>query len=122
MLPIGIDGSRRLLTGDQPVRGDQVLHGEVHAGQRTAGGVGHVPAGERPGGEQDRVVPLPELRHGDVHPDRAAGHELHALGTQLRQAQVDVALLQLEVGDAVPRQAAQLVVALVHGDRVPGPG
>ena len=41
---------------------------------------------------------------------------------QLRQPRVDVLLLQLEVGDAVAQQAADRVVALVHGDRVPGAG
>ena len=35
---------------------------------------------------------------------------------------VDVPLLHLEVGDAVAEQPADPVVALVDGDRVPGPG
>jgi hypothetical protein len=58
----------------------------------------------------------------DVPPDLHAGPEARALGLHLRQAAVDVELLELEVRDAVAQQAADGVVALVHDDGVPGPG
>src|SRR3712207_8446705 len=44
--------------------------------------------------------------------------ELDALRAHLVEAALDVHLLQLEVRDAVAQQAADGVVALVHGDGV----
>ncbi len=48
--------------------------------------------------------------------------ELGALGLHLLQAAVDVALLHLELGDAVAQQPADAVGALEHGDVMTGPG
>ena len=50
------------------------------------------------------------------------GAELGALRAHLLDAAVDVPLLHLELGDAVAQQAADAVGALVHRDRVAGPG
>src|SRR2546423_3740190 len=122
VLARGVDRRAVLLAGHHAVGRDQVLHGQVYAREAPAGRVGHVPAGEGTGGQDHRVVPLAQLLDGEVDPDRAAGHEADALGAELGQPPVDVALLQLEVGDAVPQQPARLVVAFVHGHRVPGPG
>jgi hypothetical protein len=56
------------------------------------------------------------LAHGGV------GAELGALGLHLLEPPVDVALLHLELGDAVAQQAADAVGALEHHDVVPGAG
>jgi hypothetical protein len=55
-------------------------HGEVYPGQVATGCVRYVPASQRPGRQQHRVVPFPQLRDRDVGTDRAAGHELHTFG------------------------------------------
>src|SRR5690242_7851693 len=75
-----------------------------------------------PGRQQHGVVAFAQLLDRHVDADVDPGRELHALRDQLLEPPVDVLLLQLEVGDAVPEQAADPVVALVHGDLVPGPG
>ena len=49
-----------------------------------------------------------------------AGAELGALGLHLREAAIEVALLHLELGDAVAEQAADAVGPLEHDDAVPG--
>src|SRR3546814_5913420 len=46
--------------------------------------------------------------------------ELGALGLHLGQAPVDVALLHLELGDAVAQEATDAVGPLEHDDVVPG--
>src|SRR5690606_12712585 len=46
--------------------------------------------------------------------------EARALGLHLGEPLLDLALLHLEVGDAVAQQSADTVVAFVHGDGVPG--
>ena len=51
-----------------------------------------------------------------------AGAELGALGLHLREAAVEVALLHLELGDAVAQQPADAVGPLEHDDVVPGAG
>ena len=55
-------------------------------------------------------------------PTLTPGLEDDALGLHLLEPAVEVALLHLEVGDAVAEQAADPVVALEDGDGVPGPG
>ena len=47
--------------------------------------------------------------------DDDVGAELDAFGLELLDATVDVALVELEVGNAVAQQAADLVVLLEHG-------
>src|SRR5699024_4505198 len=54
----------------------------------------------------------------DVHP----GAEPGALGAHLLQPALEVALLELELGDPVAQQPAEAVVALEHHHGVPGTG
>ena len=92
-----------------------------------------MPSSSRPGMGRSRpaVAPpasttasksLAQLVGGDVDADVDAGAELGALGRHLLEAAVEVALLHLELGDAVAQQTADAVGALEHGDRVAGPG
>ena len=53
-------------------------------------------------------------------PTFALDAELGALGLHLREAPVEVALLHLELGDAVAQQPADAVGALEHDDVVAG--
>ena len=55
-------------------------------------------------------------------PDVDAGAELGALGPHLVEAPVEVALLHLELGDAVAQQPADAVGPLEDDDVVAGPG
>src|SRR5205814_7602537 len=109
----GVDRCAVGFAGHQAVGRDEVVHGEVDAGQLAARRRRHVPPGQRATGEEHGVVAFPELRDGQVDPDGAAGHELHTFGGELREPPVDMALLDLEVRDAVPQQPAEGVVALV---------
>ena len=58
-----------------------------------------------------------QLVGGDVDADVDAGAELGALGLHLVEAAVEVALLHLELGDAVAQQAADAVGPLEHAPR-----
>ena len=100
------------------------------AGTPSPGGCrrarGPAPAGRaatvRADGEHDRVVARPQLRRRDVDADVDAGAEPRALGPHLLEPPVEVALLHLELGDAVAQQAADAVGPLVDRHGVPGPG
>src|SRR5262249_191497 len=59
---------------------------------------------------------------GDVGATGDPAREHRAPGPHLVQPPVQVPLLQLELGDAEPEQAAGRLRALVQGHRVPGPG
>ena len=61
-----------------------------------------------------------QLVGGDVDADVDAGAELRALGAHLLEPAVEVALLHLELGDAVAQQAADAVGPLVDRDGVTG--
>ena len=76
----------------------------------------------RAAAEADGVELGEELLGRDVDADVDAGLEDDPLGLHLLEPAVEVALLHLEVGDAVAEQAADPVGALEDGDRVPGPG
>src|SRR5512142_225605 len=74
------------------------------------------PASRRPGvSGMSRPFSAPQAGEGDrgTHVDPRA--ELHPLGRQLDQPPVERLLLELEVRDAVPHEAADGVVPLVHG-------
>ena len=75
-----------------------------------------------PDGDDDGVVAAAQVGAGDVGADVDAGAELDALGLHLRDAAVEVALLHLELGDAVAQQPADAVGALEHRDGVAGAG
>ena len=108
-----------LEAGDAAVALREVLHREMHARKIRAGN-GKFAVTLRAGREHERVMPLPHRRGGLVHSHRNPAAKLDALGFELGDAPVDHALLELEVGDAVAQQAAGAIVALVHGDGVPG--
>ena len=65
------------------------------------------------GGQQDVDV--------DAVADGGVGAELGPLGLHLGEAPLEVALLHLELGDAVAQQAADAVGPLEHDDVVAGP-
>src|SRR5690606_18953720 len=104
-----------------PVGLGEVLHGLVHAVQFAAGD-GQVAGDGGAAGQHDGVVASAQFARGDVGADVQAGAEPGAFGGHLREAPVEVALLHLELGDAVAEQAADAVGALVDGDVVPGAG
>jgi hypothetical protein len=98
---------------------DEVVHREVHA-LEVAPRDRQVTRHRGAGGDHDRVVARLQVVPGDVAADLDARTEAGALGLHLGEARVDLALLHLEVGDPVAEQPADAVVALVHGDGVPG--
>ena len=100
-----------------PVGPGQKLHRLVDPVEFTTGDR-QVARRGRTAGKDDGVVVQPQLRDGDVDADVDARPELGALGLHLRQPPVDVALLHLELGDAVPQQAADAVGPLEHGHGV----
>ncbi len=99
----------------------QVLHRLVDAAELAAGH-GQVAGGGGAGGDHDGVVALAQFGGVDVAADLHLRTELGALRAHLLDAAVDVALLHLELGDAVAQEPADTVGALVHGDGVPGAG
>jgi hypothetical protein len=119
---VRVDRGAVLHAGHHPVGRDQVFHGQVYAAERPARGLLGVPAGQRAAAEQHGVVVFAQVVGGDVdaHVDRGA--ELDAFGLHLGHPDVDVLLLDLEVGNAVAEQPADLVIPLVHGDGVTGAG
>ena len=90
----------------------QEVHREMHAGEVAAGG-GQVARRLGAAGERDGVVALDQRGGGDVVADVHVAMEHDALGLHLLDAALDVALFELEVGDAVAQQAAGLGVLLV---------
>ena len=76
----------------------------------------------RTAGQHDRVVRRSQHLHVDRLADTGVGPELGALGLHLREATIDVTLLHLELGDAVPQQAADAIGTLEHDDVVAGAG
>ena len=73
-------------------------------------------------GQRDGIVVLHQLLGGQVDADVRVVMEGDAFGLHLLDADVDDALLHLEVGDAVAHQAAGLGVFLVDVDVMPGAG
>ena len=124
-LPLaGIGGSRRRrdrIALLHPVRPRQVLHRLVDAVQ-VAARDRQIARRRRAAGEHHGVELGAQLLGGDVDADVDAGAELGALGLHLLEPAVDVALLHLELGDAVAQQPADAVVALEDRHRVTGAG
>ena len=73
-----------------------------------------------PPAKQDGVVVLAECFDGNVDADMGIGQERYTFGPHLVDAAVNHVFFQLEVRDAVAQQAADAVVLLEDGDRVPG--
>ena len=100
------------------VRRREVLHRLVDAGELAAGHREVAPCG-RAAGEHDRVA-VADLTDGHVLADVRVDAELRALFAHLRDALLEVALLHLELGNAVAQQAADPIGALVDGHVVAG--
>ena len=82
-------------------------------------GIGRSRQHGRAAREHHRVVVGAQLVGGDVDADVGVHAELGALGFHLRDAAVEVALLHLELGDAVAQEPADAVGAFEHHDVVP---
>ena len=95
----------------------EVLHRLVDATVLATGDRQVAPRG-RATGEHDGVVVAPQLLDRDVDADVRVHAELGALGLHLLDATVEVALLHLELGDAVAQEAADAVGAFEHDDVV----
>ena len=113
-------GGRRLLA-DAAVLLHQIGHGEVDAGEVLAGQL-RIPRVLGAGRQQHGVKVAHEVveRQGDADIDAVV--EGDALGLHLGDAPVDVALLHLEVGDAVAQQATGARLALIDVDVVADAG
>ena len=113
-----LDVAERLVA-DAAVLLRQELHREVDAVELAAGDrqVARLLGAAR---QHHRVVLCHDVVDRHLVADMDVVVEGHALGFHLRDAPVDVALLHLEVGDAVAQQAAGLGVLLVEVDVVPG--
>ena len=110
--------------GHDPVGLDEVLHRQVDAGAAARPGVSAMsrPA-SAPQASSTASWRGPQLVDGDVDADVDAGHEPRRPRPRSCSSRRSMwLLLQLEVGDAVAQQAADRVVALVHGDRRARPG
>ena len=97
----------------------QELHGEVNAFELAAGNR-QIARLLGAAAEQDGVVVFGERFDGHIDADMRVGQERDALGAHLVDAAVDHMFFELEVGNAVAQQAADAVVLLEDGDRVPG--
>ena len=117
VLAAGVD--RHVVDGEVAllglVRPRQVLHRLVDAAELAPGHREVAPRGGA-AGEHERVELAAELVDVEVDADVHAGAELGALGLHLGEAAVEVALLHLELGDAVAEQAADAVGPLEHDD------
>ena len=119
------------LRGDSSFRGNgvpfalaillrQVVHCEVDAVE-IASRNGQVARPAGAAGEHDRVEVAAQRGDRHVDADVDAGPEDHPFHLHQRQAPIEVMLLQLELRDAVPHQAADAIGSLEHGYLVAGP-
>ena len=95
------------LAGHAPVLLRQEVHREVNAG-KIAAGRRQVARRLGAAGERDCVVAVEDRLRADRIADVSVIVEDDAFGLHLLDAAVDVALLQLEVRDAIAQQAARL--------------
>ena len=87
---------------------------EVATGDRDVARLG------RTGRDDHGVVTGAQVAPRDVDADLDAGAKTRSLVLHLAQSRLEVALLHLEVGDAIAQQPADAVVALEDGDGVAG--
>ena len=99
----------------------QKLHGVMDA-ERVASGNGEIARLGCPGRDHDRVVASTKLVPRDVDANLDARAETRSFGLHLREAGIQMTLLHLEIGDAVPQQSADAIVFLEDCDRVPDAG
>ena len=114
-------GDRRLVEVAllHPVGPRQELHRLVDAVELAARHRQVTPR-RRPARQHDGVGGRQQDVDVDAVADGGVGAEHRALGRHLVEAAVEVALLHLELGDAVAQQPADAVGALEHDDGVPG--
>ncbi len=93
----------------------------MHAVEVTALNV-VVAGAQRPDGQHYGVVPVTQLVDGHVDADLAFGDETRSLRAHLGETLVQRHLLELVLGNSITHQAAQPVVAFVHGDVMSGAG
>ena len=73
-----------------------------------------------PPAEHDRVELPPQAGYGEIDADLDAGPELDAFGRHQRQPAIDEALFELELGNAVPQQAADAIGPFEDRHVMPG--
>ena len=115
-LVLGADGIRGRLSRQEAVLSAEELKGEVNAGEFTTGNR-QVACGRRADRDDDRVVRALQVLGRDVSSDFGVGLEHDALRLEDLPAAVDDCLVELEAGDAVAEESADVVVLLVDGDR-----
>src|SRR5688572_8237218 len=110
---------RDLITLAAPVLQGEVIHRVVDASE-VAPRYRQIARLTRAAGEQHRIVVVTQTTRGHVHADVDAGTEHHAFDLHHREAAIEMALLHLELGDAVAEQTADAIRLLEHRDRVAG--
>ena len=115
-LAVGVEHFVALL---DPVGPRQVFHRLVDAAELATRNRQVARFGRAPG-QHDGIELGAQLGGRDVDADVDAGPEPSALGLHLGQPAVDVALLHLELGNAVAQQPADAVGALEDRDLVAG--
>ena len=120
-LPRGEDRLVRTdrLAGHAAILLRQEVHREMHA-REVAAGHGQIARRLGAAGERDRVVLVEDApaADGDADMDVAMKHD--AFGGHLLDTPLDVALLELEVGNAVAQQPARIGVLFIDVDFVAG--
>ena len=119
-LSLGADLTVDALPSQHAVLLWQIFHREVHTIQLAPGNV-QVPCLGGAAGQANRVVFFQKLLSRIVHADVDPSAKLDALCFHQLDPALHHRLLQLEVGDAQHQQAADVVGALQHSDRMPGP-
>jgi len=118
----GVDRRAFRLAGDHLVRGNQVAPSR---GVRRRGSRPGVSGTSRPSSapQASSTASYSSRSPATVtsRPTSTPVRKLDAFGRHLGDPALDVDFLELEVGDAVAQQPARLGIALVDGDRVPGP-
>ena len=121
VLALSGDGRRVEVALLHTVPDRQVLHRLVDATVLAAGDREVAPRGCA-AGEHDGVELGAQPIDGNVDPDVHTGAELGAFTAHLLDPPFEVALLHLELGDAVAQQAADPIRSLEHDDVVAGAG
>src|SRR5208282_903422 len=111
-------GAERLAR-DAPVLLRQEVHGEMNADE-VAARRWQIPRLLGAAGQRNRVIAFDEASGADARADMGVEVEDHALGRHLLDATLDVALLELEVGDPVAQQPAGLGVLFVDVNLMAG--
>lgn len=112
LLALGGDGKLLQFAREHAVLSAQQVKREVDAFEFAARNL-EVAGSRRADREHDGVVRLLQIGGGDVRAHRDAGDEGDAFGLENRAAAVDDGLVELETGNAVAEQAADVLVLFV---------